>query len=289
MHVESSVSPRSKPHPLVESISALLLADGERDRLVKLPFADRGHGYDRFGLNPRWVALGAALVRPLYDDYFRVISHGAHHLPRSGPTIVVANHSGSIPVDAAMLWLDILRHTHPARVPRPVMDHFVRLSPFVNVLFSRIGAIGGARGDVERLLADGELLMIFPEGTTGIGKNFRHRYRLQDWRVGHAELAIRARAKIVPAAVIGAEEQFVQLTTIRRGASLLGVPFIPVPLSPLPLPVRYHVHYGEPIELADRYPDPDDPFALELAALETKEAVESLIAAGLSHRSGVFS
>jgi 1-acyl-sn-glycerol-3-phosphate acyltransferase len=265
-----------------------LLRDEERARFSQVAFDDAGHGYDRFGLSPEWVAMGAGLVRPLYEDYFRVTSHGAHHIPATGPTIVVANHSGSIPIDAAMLWMDLLRHTFPPRVPRPVMDHFVPLLPFINVLFARIGAVGGHRGNVEHLLDAGEMLMIFPEGTTGIGKSFRSRYHLQEWRVGHAELAIRHRARILPVAVIGAEEQFIQLGKTKIANTLLGVPFLPLTVSPLPLPVHYAIYYGEPIALHDRYPDADDPLALEQAAFESKDAVETLIAQGLSERTGWF-
>ena len=44
-------------------------------------------------------------------------------------------------------------------------------------------------------------------GVPGISKPFRQRYRLRPFRVGHAELAIRHGARVVPAAVVGAEEQ----------------------------------------------------------------------------------
>jgi 1-acyl-sn-glycerol-3-phosphate acyltransferase len=279
----------SKPHPIVAAVARALLAPEERARLGRLGFDDAGHGYDRFGLSPEWVAMGAGLARPFYDSYFRVSSNGAPNIPGKGPTIVVANHSGSLPIDAAMLWLDIIRHTHPPRAPRPVMDHFVPLMPLINVVFARIGGIGGSRGNVEHLLRSGELLMIFPEGVSGIAKNFAQRYQLQDWRVGHAELAIRHRATVVPAAIIGPEEQLLQVGKTRLGASLVHAPFIPLTLSPVPLPVRYYIHYGEPIALHERHPDPDDPAALQLAAEETKEAVEALIARGLAERTGVFS
>jgi 1-acyl-sn-glycerol-3-phosphate acyltransferase len=150
------------------------------------------------------------------------------------------------------------------------------------------GAVSGARGTVRRLLSDGELLGIFPEGTPGISKPFRDRYQLTPFRVGHAELAIRHRAPVVPIAIIGAEEQFVQLA--RLDIHPFGVPFVPVPASPVPLPVRYRIHYGPPINLHERY-DPaevDDPAVARAAANEVQAAVQSLVDRGVGLREAVF-
>jgi hypothetical protein len=96
---------RSKPHPVVASVARALLGEEERARLESVRFDDAGHGYDRFGMSRSWVAMGAGLTRPLYERYFRVTSHGAGAIPPEGPAIVVANHSGAIPIDAAMLFV----------------------------------------------------------------------------------------------------------------------------------------------------------------------------------------
>ncbi len=143
---------------------------------------------------------------------------------------------------------------------------------------------------MRRLLEAGELLLVFPEGTAGIGKPYWQRYELQAWHVGHAELALRHRAAVVPTAVIGAEEQLPQVGRVHRGAKLFGAPYLPVILTPLPLPVHYHIHYGAPINLHDRYDpeDSDDPEVLRAAANDVKCAVEDLIREGLATRPGVF-
>jgi 1-acyl-sn-glycerol-3-phosphate acyltransferase len=124
----------------------------------------------------------------------------------------------------------------------------------------------------------------------GIVKPWSERYKLQKFRVGHAELAIRHRAPVVPVGVVGAEEQLPQLFTSRRLGKLVGVPTFPVPLVPFPLPVRYHLLYGPPIPMHEDYtPDQaDDPEVVAEAALRVKEAVAKLIARGLEEREGVF-
>lgn len=274
---------------LAKAVSSLLLSSAQREQVARVQLDDAGHGWDRFGASPRGVELGLALSRHLYQHYFRVRSSGAHHIPDRGAAIVVSNHSGTLPIDGMMLWADILQRTSPARVARPIADYFVPALPFISTLFARAGMVNGSRGNVHALLDAGQLLELFPEGVRGIGKPFSERYQLQRWTVGHAELAIRHRVPVVPVGIVGAEEQWPQLTKI-EGVQLLGVPYLPIPATPLPMPVRYHINYGPPIHLADDFRPEDavDPEALGEAAARTKAAVASLLDKGLSERKGLF-
>ncbi|MEQ1508058.1 MAG: lysophospholipid acyltransferase family protein [Myxococcota bacterium] len=260
-----------------------------RDRAERLAFADAGHGYDQFGMHPDFVAMGDTVAAFLYERYFRVKSYGAEHVPRTGPAVLAANHSGTLPMDGAMLWMDVLRHTDPPRAARPVADYFVSTLPVVSTLFARCGVVGGSRGNARALLEAGELLMIFPEGVPGIGKRFSQRYQLQDWRQGHCELAIRHAAPVVPVGIVGPEEQMPQIARIPvpKGSAL---PYLPIPATPFPLPVRYHIHYGEPLrfDLEYRPDDADDPEVVHQAAERVKVAVQKLLNDGLTQRTGVF-
>lgn len=257
-------------------------------RVARLAIRDLGHGFDPFGLNAAWVAWALAIFAPLYERYFRVVSHGAANIPASGPVILAANHSGTLPFDGMMLWQDVVRRSEPPRVPRAVADLFVPGLPFIGNAFSRLGVVGGSRGNVRDLLESGECLMIFPEGTVGIGKPFSQRYRLQEWRVGHAELAIRHGATVVPVGIVGAEEQMPQLARLPIRA--FGAPYLPITATLFPLPVRYHIHYGEPIALGRelRPAQADDPVVVRQAAARVKSAVASLLRKGLAERRGIF-
>lgn len=271
-------------------LARAVLTPAQREHLDRLALDDAGHGWDRFGASREGVAVALSSVRHLYDRYFRVRSYGAEHIPPTGPTIVVSNHSGTLPLDGMMLWADILLRTSPPRLPRAVADHFVPALPFINTFFSRAGMVPGSRANVRMLLERGELLLLFPEGVAGIGKPPSEAYQLQRWTVGHAELAIRHRALVVPAAVIGAEEQWPQLGRIER-LHPFGIPYLPIPATPLPLPVRYRIHYGEPLALHEGLApeEADDPAVLRRAAERTKDAVAALIERGLAEREGVFS
>jgi 1-acyl-sn-glycerol-3-phosphate acyltransferase len=165
----------------------------------------------------------------------------------------------------------------------------VPLLPLVSTAFARSGTVSGSRRNVARLLESGQLIELFPEGVAGIGKPFRQRYQLQDWTVGHAELAIRHQVPVVPVGIIGSEEQWIQLFRIER-LHLFGAPYLPVPLFLLPLPVRYHIYYGEPLVLHEGHQpaDADDAAIVEAAALRVRGAVEALLERGLRARRGIF-
>jgi 1-acyl-sn-glycerol-3-phosphate acyltransferase len=255
-------------------------------RIDALPLDDLGHGFDAFGMTRDGVADAVALVWPAYAGWFRVTSHGAGHVPTTGPTVLAANHSGTLPLDAMLLCVDVLVHAPSPRVPRAVLDHFVGRLPMVGRAFARAGAVSGSRSNLHHLLSHGELVLVFPEGTAGIGKPFSSRYQLQRWREGHAELAIRHGAAVVPVAIVGAEEVLPQLGRI--DLHWFGAPWLPIPATLVPLPVHVHVWYGEPL----RFPHPpeaaDDPAIVDAAAAQVRDAVQRLIRRGLAERPGIF-
>ena len=207
-------------------------------RIADTPsFHDEGHGFDVFGFHPPTLADAVRASAPIYERYFRVDSVDAERIPASGPAIVIANHAGVLPVDGAMLCLDILRRSQ--RIPRAISDRFVTRFPLVSTYFARLGVVSGTRANVRTLLERGELIVIWPEGVSGTGKRFRDRYKLQNWNVGFAELAMRHNAPVVVAAIVGAEESWPLLGKLR--AHVFGSPYLPIPATPIPLPVRYRI------------------------------------------------
>jgi 1-acyl-sn-glycerol-3-phosphate acyltransferase len=113
---------------------------------------------------PMLRLLTTLVLRAVYR--LRVI--GAHHLPESGPALIVANHVSF--VDA--LFLGILS-------PRPVrfvMDHRIYRTPLLGSLFRVVRAIPiaprhedpaqteRAFGAIDEALGRGEIVAIFPEG-----------------------------------------------------------------------------------------------------------------------------
>lgn len=274
---------------LARAGARLLLPRWLQERAARLQLKDAGYGYDPLGMHRDWLALGVGMYLWLYRRYFRVTSHGVENIPRQGAAILAANHSGMLPVDGVMVSIDVFLHTDPPRPVRPVGDLFIPLLPLFGTLMARTGVVAGTRGNFRYLLEHEELLLVFPEGTPGIGKPFAQRYQLQDWRVGHAELAIRFRVPVIPVAVVGAEESWPQLGRLER-IHAFGAPYLPVPATPFPLPSHMHIYYGKPLWLHEGLSpgDADDPEIARRAAARVKGAVEALIDHGLREREGVF-
>ena len=68
------------------------------------------------------------------------------------------------------------------------------------------------------------------------------------------------------------------------------LPYIPVPATLVPLPVRYHIHYGEALRFDREYQpdDADDPEIVQEASDRVKAEVQKLLERGLELREGIF-
>ena len=93
----------------------------------------------------------------------------------------------------------------------------------------------------------------------------------------------------MPFAVIGAEEQAPAIADIRPLARLLGLPAAPVifpQFLPIPLPTRYRIWFGEPLEFKGSGDDDDDVVAAQVK--KVKNTVQRMIDIGLKKRTSVF-
>jgi 1-acyl-sn-glycerol-3-phosphate acyltransferase len=213
---------------------------------------------DDFGRDPRATARWEWLFEFLYTRWFRVEASGLEHVPAQGRALLVANHAGTLPYDSAMV-MHAVRRDHPARRDvRPLVEDTVFHLPFLGTLMNRIGGVRADPENAERLLDSDELVAVFPEGEKGMGKLWKDRYRLQRFgRGGFVKLALRTGAPIIPVAVVGAEEAAPMLGKITWFAKNIGIPWIPVtpvfpwlgPAGLLPLPSKWFVRFGPPIDL----------------------------------------
>jgi 1-acyl-sn-glycerol-3-phosphate acyltransferase len=262
--------------------------DELRQRLAALSHLTEGDTpYDRFGLSPEALHSAFPLFHALYRSYFRVQSEGHEHLPTSGPAIIAANHAGVLPFDASMLVMDIFLQSDPPRLARAIVDRWAGGLPWVNVFFARAGQVIGTRENFADLLEGGQLALVFPEGMAGAIKLVTQRYRLQRFHVGFVEQALRARAPIVPTALIGSDDQMPVLFDLAPIAKALGLPMLPItptfpwlgPLGLLPYPVRYRIVYGEPLRLHERFgpEDADDPRLVRYLARQVRGSIQSLV------------
>jgi 1-acyl-sn-glycerol-3-phosphate acyltransferase len=267
-----------------------LLGDEIDARLARIPKHVNEAGVDPFGFDPRTARYALASMAFLYRYYFRVKATGMEHLP-PGRLLFIANHSGQIPLDGAMLGTALMLEPEPPRFPRSMVERWSAELPFVSVLFPRVGQVIGSPENARRLLENEEVIVVFPEGSRGISKTFDQRYQLVDFGLGFMRLALETRTPIVPVSIVGAEEQYPSFANVRPLAKLLGMPAFPVIPQAfvgmvLPLPVRYRIHFGEPLYFQG---DPDDDDAvIEQKVWVVKQTIQSMLHAALKERKSIF-
>ena len=255
-------------------------------RLARLVAPQNEYGVDPFGLDLEFSKAALAPALWLYKSYFRVQTYGIAQVP-PGPVLLVSNHSGQLPIDGAMIGIAMLAEAEPPRICRAMLEKWAPTLPFIAPFFARIGQVVGTPENCRRLLAAGETITVFPEGVRGLNKLFDKRYRLQEFGLGFMRLALECKVPIVPVAVIGAEEQSVAVFDFKSAARLLGFPALPISITgPLPLPVKYHLHFGAPMTFSGA-PDDDDA-ELERKVREVKATIQAMIDQGLRDRHSVF-
>jgi len=182
---------------------------------------------DEWGRSERARALVRLLYDPIYRSWFRAEWEGLDKIPTSGGALLVANHAAAIPSDAP-----VLIHGIETELKRPVYalgDFLFRRAPVVGTLWSRLGGVSAHPDNAYRLLRQGELVLVFPEGTKGTAKTYDSRYRLRRFgRGGFVEIAMRAGVPVIPVAVVGAEESMPTLWRSPTLAKILGLPYFPV-------------------------------------------------------------
>jgi 1-acyl-sn-glycerol-3-phosphate acyltransferase len=149
----------------------------------------------------KWVLVG-----PLLKLVFRPQVEGVEHVPAEGPAILASNHLSY----ADWLFMPL---TLPRRVTFVAKAEYFTTPGlkgwFQKKFFSGAGqvpidrsgasAAEGALAAAERILGEGGLFGIYPEGTRS------HDGRLYRGKTGVARLALETRCPVVPVAVVGTD------------------------------------------------------------------------------------
>jgi 1-acyl-sn-glycerol-3-phosphate acyltransferase len=252
---------------------------------------------DEFGFDPDLTSrLSMATIRPLVEKWFRVEVQGIENIPADGGALLVANHSGTVPIDSLVTGLVV--HDHADRYLRMLGADLVFRLPFFGEMARKGGATLACNEDAERMLGQGELVGVWPEGFKGVGKPFSERYTLQRFgRGGFVSAALHTRVPIVPCSIVGAEEIYPLVGNLPTLARLLGVPYIPItpffpwlgPLGMIPLPSKWLIEFGEPIR-TDALTDEqvEDPMIVFNLTDQVRETIQQTLYALLMQRRNVF-
>jgi 1-acyl-sn-glycerol-3-phosphate acyltransferase len=252
---------------------------------------------DDFGFDKHLTdSVFLPLLRPLFRNWFRTEVLGVENLPEEGGALIVANHSGTIALDALMLGVGV--HEAAGRYLRLLGADLIFKMPGVSELARKGGGTLACGPDAERLLRTGELVGVFPEGFKGVGKPFAERYKLQRFgRGGFVSAALRTGAPIVPVSIVGAEEIYPMIGNLKSVARLVGLPYFPItptfpwlgPLGLVPLPSKWLIEFGKPIETVHLTEDADDPMVVFNLADQVRETIQQALYDLLERRPDPFS
>lgn len=253
---------------------------------------------DEFGYDHKFTEAIRPLLEFLYSVWWRVEITGIENVPAEGAGLVVTNHSGVLPWDGMMVNVAI-RHEHPARreCRMLALDMFALL-PFLAPLLAKGGAVRASQENGERLLRRGELVGVFPEGVKGVGKYYKHRYRLARFgRGGFVRLALRTGAPLVPCAVVGAEEIYPVIAKADWVGRPLGLPYFPITpafpalglLGVVPLPTKWSIDFADPVPLAEYGPEAaSDPLLVNRISEQVRTTIQRMIDGRLARRRSVW-
>ena len=274
---------------------------GEVDLRDHLPGVEPDRRVNDWGRSERIEGLlDRSVYEFLYRYWFRVTVEGIENVPDEGGALLVSNHAGALPPDAPMI-AKAIKEEHPR--PRPLyltVEHFFKGYPGFSMLLPKIGGVAAHPANVHRLLYDErQLVLVFPEGRKGTEKLYKDRYKLRRFgRGGFVEAAMRARAPIVPIALIGAEEAapiFAHLTALQRLTGLLYVPLTPTfPHGGLLgmagyLPAKFTIRFLEPVRTDDMGDEPwEDKGLVQTVAHEIRSRIQDNLFDMLGKRRSVW-
>ncbi|MFO7155855.1 MAG: 1-acyl-sn-glycerol-3-phosphate acyltransferase [Pseudomonadota bacterium] len=233
---------------------------------------------DLYGMDLWRVRRVSPVFDWLYDRWFRVQEAGFENLHGPGPRLLVCNRAGFLPWDAAMVSVAAARHKLFVRV---LLEAELFEIPYLGLFLRRMGAVPACRENAERLLSEGQDLVIFPEGRRGARKPFRQRGRVGDFgRGGFVRIAKKVGARIYPVAIAGSARTHPLLANLALGSE--SAPAIPItPTFPwlgllglVPLPSRWRIEAGEEIGPEEFPAEGDGAAAAEVVRLRVQELLD---------------
>lgn len=214
--------------------------------LSQFPNAVGQYGYDAWGFNIKVIEQYISIGKFLYDKYFKVEVRGWENVPKEGRCFIIANHTGQLPIDAVLLGYALVINPIAPRAPKGMFERFIPTVPFFSMWATQVGGAVGDTENCEKMLANEEAVMVFPEGAKGISKPSSKKYQLQHFGTGFMHLAKKHHTPIIPVGIAGCEEIMYNFGNIDFLEKLLRWPAFPM-LLPIVFPSKVVINIGKPM------------------------------------------
>lgn len=223
--------------------------------------------------------LGQALVVwplvPFLRIWFRPRVTGLDRVPHDRPVVFVAKHpKGFLYLETILLGIVTywVKRDRPPFHPMEQRGTSIHRAPILGWIRRQVNTVEATEEAGLATLAAGESLLVFPGGA-------RELYGPPDrlsWsgRRGFARIAARGRAPVVPVAIAGADRQHPWRLPLGGRRSLW--------LPPFPLPVRFDIAFGEPLEP----PAGEEEETIALFAERVAEETQALLDRAVEAREG---
>jgi 1-acyl-sn-glycerol-3-phosphate acyltransferase len=242
---------------------------------------------DEWGLDWEFVESVRPFLDLLYSYYWRIETSGMEKIPDYERTLLVSNHSDQPPWDAVMIMTSLLNE-HPAqRLVRNLYADNVPTLPFISSIAVKLGQAVASVGNGVRLLEQEELVCVFPEGFT-IGKRPQNeRFSVARFKdSGFMKMALETNSPIVPVSLVPSMDSpfahYGRRFKQKALESTILAGLFPFPqrriTGPMPLPVKMHVDFGDPISLEHYGADASSDLSLmSRLADQVRDVIQEMI------------
>ncbi|MDR1438420.1 MAG: 1-acyl-sn-glycerol-3-phosphate acyltransferase [Puniceicoccales bacterium] len=180
---------------------------------------------------PAIFAIGRWFCRIVLEDFFDFEAFGEEYVPQDGPCIIAANHCSFLDPPAAVIGA--IRNTY-SFARKTLFKEGISGRIFKNLLTIPVDRDGGndvnAIRQVLKKLADGQSVLLFPEGKRSVDGNIEKPMR------GVGMIATRAEVPVVPARIFGSFDAWsrhrVRPTPFTHVRTVYGPPMAPKDYDP---------------------------------------------------------
>lgn len=247
---------------------------------------------DPGAVDPDLIAATVPTIDRLARLWYRLKVDGLEHVPDGGALLVGNHNSGTMFLEVFGVYARYYRSRGYDDLLAGLGHDAVVRAPLIGRLLIRAGALQAGHETAAAAFAAGRKVVVFPGGEREAFRAWRRRHEIDmTGRYGFVKLAIRHQVPIVPVVFVGGQSGLIILAEGKRLAKLLradrwlrvsrwplmlalpwGVALGPLPH--IPLPVRCHTRFLEPIPLGDLRP-------ADAADLEKVAALHAVVVAAM--------